>query len=77
MAIRTRFSKNGHTAETRIGSEEFVNYPGGFVDWIIHELERAEAEEAASDTDDPVTVNARQRTAELFAASDDPNWLGI
>jgi len=31
----------------------------------------------ASGPDDPVTVNARQRAAELFAASDDPDWLGI
>jgi len=47
MAIRTRFSERGTTAETRIGSEEFVNYPGGFVDWIIHVLE--EDEKAASE----------------------------
>ena len=28
-------------------------------------------------TVDPVAENATQRTAELFTASADPNWLGI
>lgn len=41
MATRTRFSKRGTVAETRTGSEEFVNFPGGFVDYLCMKLEES------------------------------------
>ena len=42
-------------------------------DDLTAELERIRADAEG----DAVTEHARQRTAELFAASDDENWLGI
>lgn len=56
MATRTRFSKNGTMAETRVGDEEFVNFPGSFGSYLCKKLEesvrRDEATEAAQDLDE-------------------------
>lgn len=51
--IRTRFSKSGTMAETRTGSEEFVNFPGGFVDYLIHKLEENDRKDDAQQADAP------------------------
>jgi hypothetical protein len=58
LHIKTRYSESGTMAETRIGDEEFVNFPDSFASYVIHKLEESaredEAKQAAPDAvEDP------------------------
>ena len=40
VSARTWISPSGVSAETRIGPEEWVNYPGSFAEYVIDALSR-------------------------------------
>jgi hypothetical protein len=59
MAARTRFSANGTMAETRVGDEEFVNFPGSFASYLCMKLEERVREDEAQEAK-PITGGGQE-----------------